>query len=147
MNGFNLRVLYFNCVSGIIQSVQFNFQVNPVSAIANQGSSQTSTARTPPKATAFHPQFQSSTAPQTPPKKSSAAARGVPPPIPPNKPIIPSKSVAARRPDSGESEKKKASAPLKDGEPVRPGQGIEMLGQELADFQQMFVTMATSNNT
>lgn len=25
--------------------------------------------------------------------------------------------------------------------------GIEMLGQELADFQQMFVTMATSNNT
>nr|XP_023022271.1 uncharacterized protein CG10915-like [Leptinotarsa decemlineata] len=115
----------------------------------NQGSSQVSALRTPPKAAGFHSQFQSPpTAPQTPPKKSSAAARGVPPPIPPNKPVIPTKSsTSVRRPDAGESEKKKPNVPLKDGEPVRPGQGIEMLGQELADFQQMFVTMATSNNT
>lgn len=124
-------------------------QINPTSvAVPNQISSQASTGRNPPKGAAFHPQFQTgSTAPQTPPKKSSVAARGVPPPIPPNKPVIPSKTATARRPDSAESEKKKTNVPLKDGEPVRSGQGIEMLGQELADFQQMFVTMATSNNT
>ncbi|XP_050519135.1 CTTNBP2 N-terminal-like protein [Diabrotica virgifera virgifera] len=105
--------------------------------------------RTPPKVGAYHAQFQTAgTAPQTPPKKNAAAARGVPPPIPPNKPVIPSKaSSTVRRPDSGEIEKKKPNVPLKDGEALRQGQGIEMLGQELADFQQMFVTMAASNNT
>lgn len=115
----------------------------------NPGTPQASAVRTPPKVAAgFHSQFQTpTTAPQTPPKKSSVAARGVPPPIPPNKPVIPSKSTTPRRPDSGELEKKKTPLPLKEGEPVRSGQGIELLGQELADFQQMFVTMATSNNT
>ncbi|XP_056645186.1 CTTNBP2 N-terminal-like protein [Diorhabda sublineata] len=106
--------------------------------------------RTPPKVGMFHGQFQSPSnmAPHTPPKKNAAAARGVPPPIPPNKPVIPSKAPATvRRPESGEADKKKPNVPLKDGEPIRPGQGIEILGQELADFQQMFVTMATSNNT
>ncbi|XP_050314258.1 CTTNBP2 N-terminal-like protein [Anthonomus grandis grandis] len=102
-------------------------------------------------------QSLSSSAPQTPPKKG-AAARGLPPPIPPNKPVIPNKSTATRRPDSGESEKKKANvSSSKDTDSHAPaqqpglrpsGQGIELLGQELADFQQMFVTMAaTSNNT
>ncbi|XP_030748776.1 uncharacterized protein CG10915 isoform X2 [Sitophilus oryzae] len=107
-----------------------------------------STIRPVPKST-FHSHLQqpAQTVPQTPPKKG-AAARGVPPPIPPNKPVIPSKTAISRRPDSAEYEKKKP----KDGEPqttqqvVRTGQGIEILGQELADFQQMFVTMATSNN-
>lgn len=117
------------------------------------GPSDSSTIRAGPKPS-FHTHLQQqSTAPQTPPKKG-AAARGVPPPIPPNKPVIPSKSTAPRRPDSGESEKKKPNVSPKEPEQqtsqqqgVRTGQGIELLGQELADFQQMFVTMATSNNT
>lgn len=112
----------------------------------------------------FHPQYQSSTAPQTPPKKTAATGRGVPPPIPPNKPVIPCKQTAVRRPDSAETDKKKQSNTIssKDGGVGGGGgvssgetslskefnsQGIEILGQELADFQQMFVTMATSNNT
>lgn len=82
--------------------------------------------------------------------------RGVPPPIPPNKPVIPSKQSTARRPESADSEKKKniignkeSTNPSTSSEPGRGASstGIEMLGQELADFQQMFVTMATSNNT
>lgn len=116
------------------------------------GAIDSSTIRPVPKP-AFHSHLQQATAPQTPPKKG-AAARGVPPPIPPNKPVIPSKTAAPRRPDSGESEKKKPNVAPKDGDQqtsqqhvVRTGQGIELLGQELADFQQMFVTMATSNNT
>ncbi|XP_060516199.1 CTTNBP2 N-terminal-like protein [Cylas formicarius] len=121
-----------------------------IAGISAQGSS---TIRPVPKPS-FHPHLQQQTAPQTPPKKSSAAARGVPPPIPPNKPVIPNKTAASRRPDSGESEKKKSNVVPKEGDQlpqqlqtVRSGQGIESLGQELADFQQMFVTMATSNNT
>lgn len=110
---------------------------------------------------AFHSQYQSGTAPQTPPKKAAATGRGVPPPIPPNKPVIPCKQTAVRRPESNETDKKKQSNTItsKDGgvgggggvssgETSRSNsQGIEILGQELADFQQMFVTMATSNNT
>ncbi|KAJ8923578.1 hypothetical protein NQ315_010157 [Exocentrus adspersus] len=96
-------------------------KVNPASAAgSNQVSSQASMVRTPPKATAFHPQFQTSTAPQTPPKKSSVAARGVPPPIPPNKPVIPSKTATARRPDSGDAEKKKLTYLLKMESPYDP---------------------------
>lgn len=79
----------------------------------------------------------------------------MPPPIPPNKPIIPTKQTQARRPDSGgDSEKKKPVVGSKEQStlgPIEQGRstssGIEMLGQELADFQQMFVTMATSNST
>lgn len=110
-----------------------------------------------PSKPAFHPTFtQSTAAPATPPKKGAALGRGVPPPIPPNKPVIPSKQTPSRRPESSELDKKKpslptskdpAAAPPAAGDPTRPAQGIEMLGQELADFQQMFVTMATSNNT
>lgn len=109
----------------------------------------------------FHPQYSATTtAPQTPPKKGAVAGRGVPPPIPPNKPVIPSKQTPSRRLESTtEVDKKKlsmtgnkdlpttttATVP-NDGTRAAPS-GIEMLGQELADFQQMFVTMATSNNT
>ncbi|KAL3289877.1 hypothetical protein HHI36_023267 [Cryptolaemus montrouzieri] len=96
-------------------------------------------------------QYQS-TVPQTPPKKGSLAARGVPPPIPPNKPVIPIKQTTPRRPEAAvDLEKKKPNVQAKEGatpsDTTRNSQGIEMLGQELADFQQMFVTMATSNNT
>ncbi|CAG9759341.1 unnamed protein product [Ceutorhynchus assimilis] len=119
----------------------------------SSGVSDSSTIRAVPKASYHSHLQQQSTAPQTPPKKG-AAARGVPPPIPPNKPVIPSKSSASRRPDSGESEKKKPNVCPKEIEQQTPqqqggrtGQGIELLGQELADFQQMFVTMATSNTT
>lgn len=118
---------------------------------ASSGLSDSSTIRAGPKP-AFPPHVQQSTPPQTPPKKG-AAARGVPPPIPPNKPVIPSKVAVPRRPDSGESEKKKPNVLPKETDQQtsqqgnRTGQGIELLGQELADFQQMFVTMATSNNT
>lgn len=118
----------------------------------NTGPSDSSTIRVVPKST-FHGHLQqTSTAPQTPPKKG-AAARGVPPPIPPNKPVIPSKSTAPRRPECVEPEKKKPIITAKEPDQqtsqqaVRSGQGIELLGQELADFQQMLVTMATSNNT
>lgn len=84
--------------------------------------------------------------------------RGVPPPIPPNKPVIPSKQTPSRRADVvTEADKKKLPA-MGNKEPIASSStavdatraappGIEMLGQELADFQQMFVTMATSNNT
>lgn len=105
---------------------------------------------------AFHPSFpQQSTAPQTPPKKGSVAGRGVPPPIPPNKPVIPTKQTALRKPETADTDKKKTNLVANKepppnpvpADPSRPPQGIEMLGQELADFQQMFVTMATSNNT
>nr|CAI5848833.1 unnamed protein product [Callosobruchus analis] len=137
-------------------------------AVPNLGSGTVS--RTPSKASAgsFHPQSPAQVqlqatgtvpAPQTPPKKGAGAARGVPPPIPPNKPVIPSKSATViRRPELGgagvESQDKKKPAPVpvplqgsKEADAPKQGQGIEMLGQELADFQQMFVTMATSNNT
>lgn len=116
-------------------------------------SQSSSTSRTPNKST-FHPSFQQQSpgAPQAPPKKGAAIGRGVPPPIPPNKPVIPTKQTPARRPDNTEPDKKKNNmSSNKDTtiqDPARaPGPGIEMLGQELADFQQMFVTMATSNNT
>lgn len=108
----------------------------------------------------FHPQYSTTTAPQTPPKKGTVTGRGVPPPIPPNKPVIPSKQTPSRRlegaievenkkkpvlPGSKETSTTSTAVPA-DGTRVPPP-GIEMLGQELADFQQMFVTMATSNNT
>lgn len=123
-------------------------------APASQTAAQSGAARVPAKAP-LHPQYSATVAPQTPPKKGMAVGRGVPPPIPPNKPIISSKQTPSRRVDGGEVEKKKTS--LTSGKeltnpaaPVEPGRsapsGIEMLGQELADFQQMFVTMATSNN-
>lgn len=121
--------------------------------MSNAGpSTQPPVTRSQPKA-AFHTQYQSSTAPQTPPKKGAVAGRGVPPPIPPNKPVIPCKQTPARRPETAETDKKKTNVGNKEtapssGESSRSGsQGIEILGQELADFQQMFVTMATSNNT
>lgn len=121
---------------------------------AGPSAQQTTATRSQPKGP-FHSQYQgTATAPQTPPKKGAVAGRGVPPPIPPNKPVIPCKQTPARRPDSVETDKKKTSsaankeAPPAPGEASRSGsQGIEMLGQELADFQQMLVTMATSNNT
>ncbi|CAH0562207.1 unnamed protein product [Brassicogethes aeneus] len=128
-------------------------KVNP----GGVSSPQTSTIRTGAGKGAFHAthaQFQSaaaaSTAPQTPPKKGSVVGRGVPPPIPPNKPVIPSKTAPGRRPDvAGDGDKKKVNVAASQEKPTearQPGQGIELLGQELADFQQMFVTMATSNN-
>ena len=113
---------------------------------------QSPAARSQPKP-GFHTQYQGATAPQTPPKKGAVAGRGVPPPIPPNKPVIPCKQTPARRPESADDKKKASSGGSKEaapssGESSRSGsQGIEILGQELADFQQMFVTMATSNNT
>lgn len=121
---------------------------------------QAAASRTPAKA-GFHPQYSATTAPQTPPKKSAVTGRGVPPPIPPNKPVIPSKQTPSRRLEGAtEVDKKKTGLPGNkeatvaataapvptDGTRTAPP-GIEMLGQELADFQQMFVTMATSNNT
>ncbi|XP_018320632.1 uncharacterized protein CG10915 [Agrilus planipennis] len=105
----------------------------------------------------FHaPYQQQTTVPQTPPKKSLLVGRGVPPPIPPNKPVIPTKQATIRRPESAETDKKKLNVQGKEtsGKPSTSSDGsrtnssgIEILGQELADFQQMFVTMATSNNT
>lgn len=128
--------------------------------ISSGAPSQPAATRAQPKGV-LHSQYQATTAPQTPPKKGTGAGRGVPPPIPPNKPVIPIKQSTGRRPESGETDKKKASgskeaaaanaaaaAAPSGGEGARSGtQGIEILGQELADFQQMFVTMATSNNT
>lgn len=67
--------------------------------------------------------------------------------------MIPTKQTPTRRPDSAESDKKKPNMgtnkdqSLQDQSVRVAPPGIEMLGQELADFQQMFVTMATSNNT
>lgn len=140
-------------------------KTQPTAAAVAQGSTLN---RTPPKpAFPLSPSVAAAAAtpPQMPPKKGSAIGRGVPPPIPPNKPVIPSKqSVARARPDSntsGQEKKVKEKDGAPDGAPVSaqpaPGVsssaqprgqgGIEMLGQELADFQQMFVTMATSNNT
>lgn len=116
---------------------------------------QAGTLRTITKA-AFHPTYTQNTAPQTPPKKGSVVGRGVPPPIPPNKPIIPNKQTPIRRSEGVEADKKKMNTPgtkeiVNPSTSTEPGRsappGIEMLGQELADFQQMFVTMATSNNT
>lgn len=119
---------------------------------------QAAASRTSAKA-GFPPQYSATTAPQTPPKKSAVAGRGVPPPIPPNKPVIPSKQTPSRRMEGAtEADKKKPSLPGNKEATVAPAAvssdgtraappGIEMLGQELADFQQMFVTMATSNNT
>lgn len=118
---------------------------------------QAAASRTPAKA-GFHPQYSATTAPQTPPKKSAVVGRGVPPPIPPNKPVIPSKQTPSRRMEGAtEADKKKPSLPGNKEVAASPAvpvdssrtapPGIEMLGQELADFQQMFVTMATSNNT
>ncbi|KAL1493352.1 hypothetical protein ABEB36_011421 [Hypothenemus hampei] len=124
---------------------------SPVPSKISTGPIDSSTIR-PVAKSSFHSNLQQTSAPQTPPKKG-AAARGVPPPIPPNKPVIQSKMPAARRPDNGETEKKKPNVPPKEPEQAqaaqsqRTGQGLELLGQELADFQQMFVTMATSNNT
>ncbi|XP_044257458.1 CTTNBP2 N-terminal-like protein isoform X2 [Tribolium madens] len=111
-------------------------------------STQPPVTRSQPKA-AF--QYQATTAPQTPPKKGAVAGRGVPPPIPPNKPVIPCKQTPARRPDGTESEKKKSNVGSKEaapssGEPSRSGsQGIEILGQELADFQQMLGSDGNQN--
>lgn len=136
--------------TAIAQSPSIPIKASTTTSSPTPGITQTPLMRTPPKVGGYHAQFQTpAMAPHTPPKKNAAAARGMPPPIPPNKPVIPSKtSSSVRRPDTGgEIEKKKTNVPVKDGEPLRPGQGIEMLGQELADFQQMFVTMATSNNT
>lgn len=99
---------------------------------------------------------QNAQAPQTPPKKGAVLGRGVPPPIPPNKPVISTKQTPSRRSESGDLDKKKvppgtskeaAPNPAAASDMSRTAQGIEMLGQELADFQQMLVTMATSNNT
>lgn len=121
-------------------------------AASQQATTQPSAARVPAKAP-LHPQYSATGPPQTPPKKGAALGRGVPPPIPPNKPVIPSKTTP-RRADNTETDKKKPTLAggkeLTNAATVGEGRsapsGIEMLGQELADFQQMFVTMATSNN-
>lgn len=126
----------------------------PPSKVSLAQATTASTTRTPTKP-GFHPPAQSSIAPATSPKKGSVASRGIPPPIPPNKPVIPTKQTPARRPDSGgDTEKKKSVVGTKEQSTLGPTEqgrstssGIEMLGQELADFQQMFVTMATSNST
>lgn len=134
--------------------IEFLYLLNQV-APATQTPSQPNTSRTPAKGV-LHQQYSGTVAPQTPPKKAAPVGRGVPPPIPPNKPVIPSKQTPSRRADAAELDKKKPSlvgtkeatnqaAPVEPGRGAQPG--IEMLGQELADFQQMFVTMATSNNT
>ncbi|KAF5300172.1 hypothetical protein FQA39_LY11206 [Lamprigera yunnana] len=150
--------------TGVAQSVTPGQSIRQVSNVVTTSTSklipttQTNTTqpRTPPAKPGFYTSYSQNTAPQTPPKKSVVVGRGVPPPIPPNKPVIPSKQTPARRPDSAETEKKKplASANKENsnsGASSESGRntstGIEMLGQELADFQQMFVTMATSNNT
>jgi hypothetical protein len=74
---------------------------------AGPSAQQTAATRSQPKGP-FHSQYQgTATAPQTPPKKGAVAGRGVPPPIPPNKPVIPCKQTPARRPDSAETDKKK----------------------------------------
>jgi hypothetical protein len=74
---------------------------------AGPSAQQTTATRSQPKGP-FHSQYQgTATAPQTPPKKGAVAGRGVPPPIPPNKPVIPCKQTPARRPDSAETDKKK----------------------------------------
>lgn len=124
------------------------------------------------KGSAFHSVPQNTI--QPPPKKGAVLGRGLPPPIPPNKPVIATKQSVPRRSDGSlaveaaalpvaDKKKPSLSPPGKDspkphastaktedqtatgsGPPHPPG--IEMLGQELADFQQMFVTMATGNN-
>nr|XP_022914814.1 uncharacterized protein CG10915 [Onthophagus taurus] len=122
--------------------------------------SQSSRTSSSSKQSTFHSQIQSNVAPATPPKKGMVASRGVPPPIPPNKPVIPTKQSSSRRPESSELEKKKQAAPPSAGKDGKDSasegggggrsaaSGIEMLvGQELADYQQVFVTMATSNST
>jgi hypothetical protein len=79
---------------------------------AGPSAQQTAATRSQPKGP-FHSQYQgTATAPQTPPKKGAVAGRGVPPPIPPNKPVIPCKQTPARRPDSAETDKKKKQAAL-----------------------------------
>ncbi|KAF7271988.1 hypothetical protein GWI33_015193 [Rhynchophorus ferrugineus] len=102
----------------------------------------TSTIRPVPKS-AFHPhmpQQHQQTAPQTPPKKGTVA-RGVPPPIPPNKPVIPSKAAITRRTDNTESEKKKSNVALKEGEPQTAQQ--ELLVTHRLEFPAIFPVIAS----
>ncbi|KAJ3640149.1 hypothetical protein Zmor_003465 [Zophobas morio] len=77
---------------------------------------QSPAARSQPKP-GFHTQYQGATAPQTPPKKGAVAGRGVPPPIPPNKPVIPCKQTPARRPESADDKKKASSGGSKEAAP------------------------------
>lgn len=149
--------------TGVAQSVtpgqssrQSSSAVTSSSKLAPVFQAGTPQSRTPAKL-GFHTSYTQSPPPQTPPKKSVVIGRGVPPPIPPNKPVISNKQTPARRPESSDTEKKKQSPAASVKEPVNPGTssesghitsttGIEMC-QELTDFQQMFVTLATSNNT
>ncbi|CAG2056255.1 unnamed protein product, partial [Timema podura] len=108
-------------------------------------------------------------------KKLVPPSRGVPPPVPPNKPVVPPKKepVSSRRIDVPAAEVKpsapgvklglalsKSSAPPQGGDPqvgeglpapaslhdATPPQGLDMLGPELADFQQLFVSMAAGSS-
>nr|CAD7260196.1 unnamed protein product [Timema shepardi] len=108
-------------------------------------------------------------------KKLVPPSRGVPPPVPPNKPVVPPKKepVSSRRIDAPAAEVKpsapgvklglalsKSSAPPQGGDPqvgeglpapaslhdATPPQGLDMLGPELADFQQLFVSMAAGSS-
>lgn len=138
----------------------------------------------PAKGSSFHPVPSQTNPIQPPPKKGAVLGRGLPPPIPPNKPVIVTKQSVPRRSDGSlptdtssstttpsvittdkkkppslsppgkESPKPHASTTKTEQDQNTTGAsgtnahppGIEMLGQELADFQQMFVTMATGNN-
>lgn len=107
---------------------------------------------------------QTATSATPPAKKIGALGRGLPPPIPPNKPVIGGKQAMPRRPDvhqptqlpqveqSSQQPPPLPAAPDKKRPPALsppgkdPSTTVDPLGQELADFQQMFVTMATGNN-
>lgn len=150
------------------------FHGNAVGTIATAASASVPTVGSVPVGGATAPQ-------PTPPKKGAMLSRGLPPPIPPNKPVIVTKQSVPRRSESDLDKKKPAAATptiTKDtlgksspgaiaakttvgddhsAAPTAtstatatatnaPAQGIEILGQELADFQQLLVTMATGNN-
>ncbi|XP_045481217.1 CTTNBP2 N-terminal-like protein isoform X3 [Harmonia axyridis] len=92
---------------------------SPTSSVTSQGT----VSRAPGK---LGFQYQSN-APQTPPKKGSLAARGVPPPIPPNKPVIPIKQTTPRRLESAaDIEKKKATVPAKEDHNDRSSEKSQM---------------------
>uniref|UniRef100_T1JE73 Cortactin-binding protein-2 N-terminal domain-containing protein n=1 Tax=Strigamia maritima TaxID=126957 RepID=T1JE73_STRMM len=107
--------------------------------------------------------------PPQPPKKPVAIVRGTPPPVPPNKPVLLAQAkrlsiesgegdrkltkpvpgatkftkdkIGARPSDSSDTAKSSASDGGQVGSLLPPTASMDLLGQELADFQQLLVSM------
>ncbi|XP_044765082.1 CTTNBP2 N-terminal-like protein isoform X2 [Coccinella septempunctata] len=102
--------------------------VIPATKLATQSSISAATSQGTVSRTQGKLSFQyQSNVPQTPPKKGSLAARGVPPPIPPNKPVIPIKQATPRRPETAaDVEKKKVAGQVKEDHNDRSSEKSQM---------------------